>query len=332
MNRSKAVKYIAYTASLPVLAAMFLSFPIGGYTFFSEGLPSTAPMKPLPSSLPIFFFGQLVYIPVPIRLTIGEAFLLFWMIYLAMFSSSFFGPKTSFFSAVEELAKEGPSALFKNIALLLAIIFPIFLLGFLGFEELLNRIGLPIGQLPEVDLRENFFLLSYAPLIEEFGFRISIVGIAGGIVGMRTVGGFRGFLAGVWRPSDVIRGRNMAVRVNVYMLPIVLSSMIFGFAHILYSSDWGIGKAISASVAGFIIAVIYVAAGIPAAIMLHWAFNYFSASFYYFDRLRGLPPVELAGEKIFLYTQAYVELLLLFSAILSMTLFFLLQRKTAQHL
>lgn len=332
MSKNRTIKYIAYAASLPVLAAMFLSFPIGGYTFFSEALPSTAPVKPLPSSLPIFFFGQLIYIPIPIRPTLGEAFLLFWMVYLAMFSSSFFGPKASFSTAVEELAKEGPSALFKNIALLLAVVFPIFLLGFLGFEELLNRIGLPVGQIPEIDLRENFFLLSYAPLIEEFGFRISIVGIAGGILGMRTVGGLKGFLVGIWRPSDVIQGKNMAMKVNVYMLPIILSSLIFGFAHIFYSSDWGVGKAISAGMAGFIIAVIYVVAGLPAAVMLHWAFNYFSASFYYFDRLRGLPPVELAGGKIFLYTQAYVEMILLFSAILSTILFLLFQRRSAQHL
>ena len=332
MNRDKMVKYLAYSASLPLLTAMFLSFPIGGYTFFSEGLPSTMPMKPLPSSLPIFFFGQLIYIPLPVTLTIGQAFLVLWMLYLALFSTSFFGPKSSLSQAVKELIEEGPSAIFKNMALLLAVVFPVFLLGFLGFEELLNRIGLPVGQLPEVDLRENFFLLSYAPLIEEFGFRISIIGIAGGIVGLKTVGGIKGFLRGLWRPSDVVKGKSTAAKVNIYLLPIMLSSMLFGIAHIMYSTDWGIGKAVSAGAAGFIIAIIYVVAGLPAAILLHWAFNYFSASFYYFDRLRGLPPIELVQENVFRYTEAYVEMILLFSATLTMVMFFLLQRKSAQHL
>lgn len=331
MNRSKLVKYLAYSASLPVLLAMFISFPIGGYTFFSEGLPSSIPEKPLPPSLPIFFFGQLIYIPIPVRLTLGEAFLALWVAYLAIFSTSFFGPETSFFTAVRELAEKGASALFKNTALLLSLIFPTFLLGFSGLEELLNRVGLPVGQMPEVDLRENFFLLSYAPLIEELGFRISIVGIFGAMLGMKTVGGFKGFLLGLWRPSDVIKGRGMAEKVSAYLMPIFLSSVIFGFAHIFYSSNWGIGKAISASFAGFIIAVLYVATGLPVAIMLHWAFNYFPASFYYFDRLRGLPSVELARENILVYTQAYVGIIILLSAILSTILLLMLQ-KPAQYL
>ena len=319
MKVSKILVNAIYISSIPLLVAMFVSFPLGGYTFFSANLPTTLPTKPLPTSLPFFFFGQLFYVPLPFKVSLGEAFLAFWVLYLALFSISLLGPKKNLIQAMKSLKEEGPSAIYSNTALLLSVVFPILVLGLTTMEDILNRIGLPVGQLPEVDPRENFFLLSYSPLIEEFGFRISLIGLAAGIIGWRLIGGGKGFIKGVWHPAEVIKVKNMSQKVNAYMLPIILSSMLFGLAHIFYSTEWGPGKAVSAGFAGFVIGIVYVTNGLPAAILMHWAFNYFSASYYYFDKIRGLPPLnENPSSNIFSYSQAYVDIIVFISAISSL--------------
>ncbi len=185
MRIGKILVNAIYISSIPLLAAMFISFPLGGYTFFSANLPTTLPTKPLPTSLPLFFFGQLFYVPLPFKASLGEAFLAFWVLYLALFSISLLGPKKNLIQAIKSLKEEGPSAIYSNTALLLSVVFPILVLGLTTMEDVLNRVGLPVGHLPEVDPRENFFLLSYSPLIEEFGFRVSLIGLAAGIIGWR---------------------------------------------------------------------------------------------------------------------------------------------------
>lgn len=318
MNLSKVLVKIIYVSSFAILLFMFLSFPLGGYTFFSDSLPSASPSMSLPTSLPLFFFGQLFYINLPFNITLGEAFTALWVLYLSFFTISFFGPQKGILETLRDFQKEGPSALFFNTALMIAVIFPIFALGLVSIEDLLNRIGLPVGQLPEIDPRENFFLITYSPLVEEFGFRVSLVGIAGGILGWKVLGGLKGFLKGIWHPASVIKSKGMGFKVNAFLLPIILNSLLFGLAHIFYSSDWGIGKVISAGIAGFIIGIVYVTNGVPAAILLHWAFNYFSATFYYFDRMRGLPPITENISNVFSYTQAFVDILIITSALLSL--------------
>jgi membrane protease YdiL (CAAX protease family) len=56
---------------------------------------------------------------------------------------------------------------------------------------------------------------------------------------------------------------------------ILLTSLVFGLAHFLAGSGWEAGKVSTAFLAGFVFAIMYVAYGAYASILLHWFFNYY---------------------------------------------------------
>jgi hypothetical protein len=58
---------------------------------------------------------------------------------------------------------------------------------------------------------------------------------------------------------------------------------------------------------------------LPAAILAHWSFNYYYASYYFFDELRGLPPpteVNPLETKLFEYSQELIALLIMIQSAL----------------
>jgi hypothetical protein len=62
-----------------------------------------------------------------------------------------------------------------------------------------------------------------------------------------------------------------------------MGGAMFGYAHIAFGAGWEIGKVTTSSLAGIILGLIYFFYGFPGAVLLHWSFNYFLDSFYYFD-------------------------------------------------
>jgi membrane protease YdiL (CAAX protease family) len=56
---------------------------------------------------------------------------------------------------------------------------------------------------------------------------------------------------------------------------ILLTAAIFGLAHFLAGSGWEAGKVTTAFLAGLVFAIMYVAYGAYASILLHWFFNYY---------------------------------------------------------
>ena len=54
---------------------------------------------------------------------------------------------------------------------------------------------------------------------------------------------------------------------------ILLTSLVFGLAHYLAGSGWEAGKVSTAFLAGFVFAIMYVAYGAYASILMHWFFN-----------------------------------------------------------
>jgi len=51
--------------------------------------------------------------------------------------------------------------------------------------------------------------------------------------------------------------------------------MAFGVAHFTSGAGWGPGKITSALLAGLMFAIVYLAYGVEAPILLHWFFNYY---------------------------------------------------------
>jgi len=160
--------------------------------------------------------------------------------------------------------------------------------------------GIPTGEppLPENSF-EAFFVVSYAALAEEIGFRVTPIGAfliiylfwvgrknavtlslgqrlklffmaplfpdeAKRMVGVRTVGDF-----------GVRGGINLGEWVMVFF-----TSIVFGLAHYLPGGGWEVGKITSASVVGLGMGLMYLLYGVQAPILLHWFFNYYNYAYY----------------------------------------------------
>jgi hypothetical protein len=83
------------------------------------------------------------------------------------------------------------------------------------------------------------------------------------IVGEKTVAA-NGILKGISKGEWVI---------------ILATAIMFGVAHILSGIGWEVGKVTSTFVQGFVFAVVYIAYGFQAPILMHWFFNYYSYTY-----------------------------------------------------
>jgi len=136
--------------------------------------------------------------------------------------------------------------------------------------------------------------LAYAPLDEEFAFRITTIGIPLAIfliIAYRSNPSLVGIKKKVWfilltlfspelakaklgHKTVAANGIIHGISILEWIL-IILSSVIFGAAHYLAGSGWDIGKVSTAALAGFVFAVMYVSYGAYADILLHWYFDYY---------------------------------------------------------
>lgn len=188
--------------------------------------------------------------------------------------------------------------IFDNWLLIMPIVASALYVAVLGITGLQDLFKVPTGAIPtphtNPEIFDLYLSLSYASLIEEIGFRITPIGIcllvyftflrhprngedlsswqrlkvlifsflypegAKRITGTKTVAanGFDGISKGEW-------------------LIIVVTSTLFGLAHIFSGIGWEIGKFTSTFVQGFVIATVFIAYGFQASILMHWFFDYY---------------------------------------------------------
>jgi hypothetical protein len=136
--------------------------------------------------------------------------------------------------------------------------------------------------------------LSFAPLDEEFAFRITSIGLILGLVllvlcrhdpkikGLKNKGKL--VLLAMFSPELAkakLGYRNIQANgfprgiSPIEWILILLTSLGFGLAHYLSGSGWDVGKVTTAFLAGFVFAIMYVSYGAYADILLHWYFNYY---------------------------------------------------------
>jgi hypothetical protein len=136
--------------------------------------------------------------------------------------------------------------------------------------------------------------LSFAPLDEEFAFRITSIGLIVGLVllvlyrqdprikGLKNKGKL--VLLAMFSPELAkaklgyrnIRANGFPRGISpVEWILIILTSLGFGLAHYLSGSGWDVGKVSTAFLAGLVFAIMYVSYGAYADILLHWYFNYY---------------------------------------------------------
>jgi len=308
--------YIVAFLSIAVMLTMLASFPLGAYIFNSPNLTGTPRSYQL-SNLPILLFGINLAIPLPHGISYEAFFIMLWSLNLTLFILMLMGPWSGTLASLRKLSGDKNLAIYSNSALYVAMVFPATLVFAVLLEQFLNTVGLPVGSLTNTDQRYFFLLSTFAPIREEIGFRLSFVGITSFVLAYTARGKMLSSLKALWHPSKALGEAGVQLWKQPGLIAaIILSSLAFGAAHIIYGGGWEVGKFVSASAVGLILASIYYTHGLPAAVIMHWGFDYYQSTYAYFDQLRGVMDSSgnvLQGE-LFLSSTFYVNMLLIVTA------------------
>ena len=135
----------------------------------------------------------------------------------------------------------------------------------------------------------QFFYISLAPLLEEFVFRIILIGIPLFALysGRASIRYFCKMLVVPFSSLNILDSKKA-------ILLIIFVGISFGFAHIAFSDSWSEGKFAQATAGGIILGWVYLRYGIVASLLIHWATNYFIFAYAHFISQINYVPLELA--------------------------------------
>ena len=276
-----------------------LSFPAGIYTvFFTHLSNSTAGTL----ENPFLWIGPVALV-VPIPVATGVSFAIVLVIYIAMFTLAIFQGR-SIPSAVASGLKKGFAELLSNRALLtlVAIGFLVFTAGLI--DEVVVATGAPIGNpFTGGDDLLTFVGLALAPLREELGFRVLVIGIAAVVVtlprpGMSATKAAESALKTLWRPSVAYEGvDNNILTLVVIWAASAVSAGTFGACHVACGGGgWELGKLPEATYGGVVLAYLYIKYGFHVAVLAHWGIDYFPSVFaFYGQGVSGIPWASSPG-------------------------------------
>lgn len=284
---------ILVTTVLFLVSSYLFSMILGFTSFFftEEGLAISELYLPVP----IWLFSLPLII---VQLNIGRFFLFLWSVYVVCFIAAW-KFRESLHDVLKKVFSRQTKKLFNNCLFAMPIIASMTWTAVIIIQSLQERSGIPTGEpsWPKNPL-ETFFLVSYSPLVEEIGFRFSMIGVFLIVylfsVGRKRVAMFswsqrlKLFVLALLFPDKakslvgVKTVSDFGVREGISLgewLMITLTAVVFGLAHYVYGGGWQVGKITSAGAVGMVLALTYLLYGIQAPILLHWFFNYYPTAF-----------------------------------------------------
>lgn len=282
---------------------MLISFPAGLYTVFGTTLSKNVTAATVISGVNYNFVFATVELP--IGGTLGGVFLGFSAIYL-IFLIATARQGVGIARAIRGTVPDDYDSLFRNPLAAVVLLLGATSFVTLVLDTLQTNAGISTGSLSgdPFSLLLNFTL---APLLEETSFRAVMLGVpililslimfrelspvkiartiwrpsyawdVDEVDGVETVHTFQD--GGPWlfpEGSDSLKAR--AIRPVVYTF-LILSSLIFGYAHYAAGSGWGPGKISEAALAGLALGYLYVKYGFAACVLLHWSVDYVGSVF-----------------------------------------------------
>ena len=289
-NLKKAVFFIIVGVMIFEVFTYFLASGLGFqiYFFTPSGL---AESKMYVTNLPIYIF-LLFNAILPFPVNVGDLFLTLWLLYLTCLAFASLGPKMNFVDSVKNPSK----GLFSNYLFAFTLLANAALFLTLAIQTFQESQGIPTGN-PFGSQTDNYLLLlllTYAPVVEEIGFRIVPIGLTFltfFYMTRKSTGnedsGWKSkvILFSFLYPEGVKRELNLktfhrdglSAITRTEWAAILVTAMVFGFVH--YLSGWGIGKVTSAFAVGVILAVSFIIYGVYAPILIHWFLNFYWQSF-----------------------------------------------------
>ena len=304
---------IPFTALLSIIFGLLLiSFPIGIYIVFETNIGNEINYDYPITHLDIFH--ETNFYQSSFDLSIGDVFVFLWVFYLVIFVISILGPKQSFLKSISSLISMGHYDVKLNYMFAITKWLSVLVL----ISALINFIQESFGIITVPPLGDNnliqFFYVSLAPLLEEFIFRILLVGIPLFVIYSGRAS-LRYFLKCLWTPTSLnILNSKKAIFIIVFV------GIAFGFAHIAFGDSWSEGKFAQATAGGIILGWVYLRYGIVASLLIHWATNYFIFAYAHFIAQINYVPLEAAFSNPLMST---LEFLFLSSGILAICILIL---------
>ena len=252
-----------------IFGMMVLSFPIGAYLVFNTELGGAINYEYPMGILPAGFSAE-----TPAYLDLGMTFIILWSAYGVIFSIASLGPRTNIFKNLGSMM----NGAYSNTNYMMTAIswFSVLVVVSYGINIIQESAGVSI-QPPIIqnDLIQ-FVEVAKAPLIEEIGFRVLLIGVPlYAMYAHRTA--VRDLPRVLWHPGRYLQIRTMATVIVL----IAAVSLFFGMAHVISGESWGVGKIYQAVAGGMIIGWVYYRHGFVPALLVHWATNYFVFSYAY---------------------------------------------------
>ncbi len=151
------------------------------------------------------------------------------------------------------------------------------LVAILIIEAIQSRFGIETGML-EVDSDYVFFLSAMqAPIAEEIGFRLMIIGLISLLL-TNPNDGWETLTGAFLHPYSVHKGKR---EIKILYTIAVLQAVLFGMAHLLAGGGWDVGKVSTASIAGIYLGYLFIKYGLTTAILGHAFYNVYLLSMGY---------------------------------------------------
>ena len=304
---------IPFTAILSIIFGLLvISFPIGIYIVFETDIGDDINYDYPITHLDIF--RETSFYQSSFELSIGDVFVILWIFYLAIFVFSILGPKQNFLKSISSLISKGEYDVNQNYMFAITKWLSVLVL----ISALINFVQESFGIITVPPLGDNnliqFFYVSLAPLLEEFVFRILLIGIPLFVLYSGRAS-FSYFLKCLWTPSSL----NILDSKKAFFV-IAFVGIAFGFAHIAFGDSWTEGKFAQATAGGIILGYVYFRYGFVASLLIHWATNYFIFACAHFISQINYVSLETAFTNPFMFT---LEFLFLSSGILAVIILIL---------
>jgi len=246
---------------------MLLSFPIGVFVIFNTDIGGDINFQYPLSSIAIF---EKIDYRIPFDIEIGDVFIVLWSIYAILFTISMFGPDKGFLKALAANLSHEKLETKSNYLIIITKWFSILILISIIIDFIQQGFGIAtVPPLVKNDLTQ-FLYVSASPIVEEFGFRVILIGLPLFVFYSHKLS-IKHFFKSLWNPN-----RNLHIydfKKSLFL--IVLVGIFFGLAHIMTGEPWSEGKFAQATASGIILGWLYLRFGLITAILVHWATNYF---------------------------------------------------------
>jgi len=295
-----AFPVVTYVLSIPLGVTLFFLTPEGAR--FSESAAKGLPVE-------LFVWANFI---VPLKLSHGSIFAAAVAVYGICFIAAWvIGIR---FHKVILYALQGSfSNCAENVLFALPVFSSMLLVVILAIQKVQETSGVPTGALNFPNEFSAFLALSYSPISEEIGFRLTPIGIFlilylskrfNQLHGRASLPSWIRFAAISLLLPDRAKARvdlptfsshGLRAVTKVELALVGFTSVAFAFAHYASGAGWGVGKISGTFLAGMALGLSYLLYGAHASILLHWFFNYYFTAYNLASHVYAGPFVLIAA-------------------------------------